>query len=65
MKNVSVIINNEKDDIVVRKQLEKIAFDLNGDLCGFTLNEENKVVYIFRFLDTEKITNFKKKCELN
>ena len=60
MRNISVITDREQDDIIIRKQLEQIAFDLHGDLCGFKLNEEKKAVYIFRFINDKKIVNFKK-----
>lgn len=59
MNNILLITEQDKDDIPLRNQLEKIAFKLHGNLNGFRLDENKKVIYLFNFKDKKYFEKFK------
>lgn len=58
-KEILLITDLSYDDKMIRKKLEDCAFSLYGNLNGFRINEEKKVVYTFEFKDKDKINKFK------
>jgi hypothetical protein len=59
MKRIALYTSFKKDDIETRRELESIAFGLNGNLNGFSLDKEKNVIYFFEFSDESKLEKFK------
>jgi hypothetical protein len=59
MKRIALYTSFKKDDIETRRELENIAFCLNGNLNGFSLDKEENVIYFFEFSDESKLEKFK------
>ena len=59
MKRIALYTSFKKDDIETRRELESIAFGLNGNLNGFSLDKEKNVIYFFEFSDENKLEKFK------
>ena len=59
MKRIALYTSFKKDDIKTRRELESIAFGLNGNLNGLSLDKEENVIYFFEFSDESKLEKFK------
>jgi hypothetical protein len=59
MKNLLVITDEEKDNINLRSQFEKVAISCYGNLYGLRLSENKKIVYLFNFRNEKSVNEFK------
>ena len=59
MKKIYVVTDMCRDNREIRSELEKNAMKFDGDLYGFKIDDNQKVVYMFKFSNEKNYLKFK------